>query len=146
MLSTNYLVAKLKQETKYLENKIRKMYSLWYTNIPKVFFMPHNVGLCCTNAFRGNCCVLGHSCTNAIQGHCCSKVSSNNGLMLFLHCHPRAHCSATMGNLAFYITNTVVTQLNTAYTIHPSTPSHLNVILPSVCQSLNWMFSNVFIP
>jgi hypothetical protein len=43
-------------------NKIRKVYSLEYTNIPKVFFTPHHVCRWCTYVIRRHCCVLGHSC------------------------------------------------------------------------------------
>jgi hypothetical protein len=34
------------------------MNSLEYTDIPKVFFTPHNVGHCCTNVIRGYCRIL----------------------------------------------------------------------------------------
>jgi hypothetical protein len=79
-----------------VNNKIGKVYSLEYTDIPKVFFTPHHVGPCCTNVIRGHCCVqiilslmlsqaivtqclptitLGCSCPDVIWGrcHCCQK-------------------------------------------------------------------------
>jgi hypothetical protein len=31
------------------KNKVVKVYSLEYTDIPKAFFMPHNLGHCCAN-------------------------------------------------------------------------------------------------
>jgi hypothetical protein len=34
--------------------RIGKMYSLEYTDIPKVFFTPLPVGHCCTNVIPGN--------------------------------------------------------------------------------------------
>jgi hypothetical protein len=40
-------------------NTIGKGYSLEYTDIPKVIFMPHYQGHC----YRGHCCTLDHSCT-----------------------------------------------------------------------------------
>lgn len=49
-------------------NKILKMYSLEYSDIPKVFFMPHHVG-CCIDVIWGQCCILGHSYTNMA---CCN--------------------------------------------------------------------------
>jgi hypothetical protein len=50
-------------------NKIGKVFSLEFTDIAKVFFMPHHVG---------------HCCTNVIKGQCCSTTYSNNGLGSFL--------------------------------------------------------------
>jgi hypothetical protein len=34
------------------QNKIEKMYSLEYNDIPKVFLTPHHVGNCCTNVIQ----------------------------------------------------------------------------------------------
>jgi hypothetical protein len=61
-----------------LSEKIRKVYSLENTNIPKVFFTPHYVGHCCT-VIRGHYCTLSHSCS-VVLGHCCATMCSNNGL------------------------------------------------------------------
>jgi hypothetical protein len=44
-------------------NKIGKVYSLEYTDIPKVFFMPHRVGHCCTDMIWLQCCTLGQCAT-----------------------------------------------------------------------------------
>jgi hypothetical protein len=55
-----------------LLNKIGKVYSLEYTDIPKVFFTPHHVGHCSTKTIRCNCCTLGYSCTYVIRSQCCS--------------------------------------------------------------------------
>jgi hypothetical protein len=47
------------------------VYSLEYTNIPKVFFVPCYIGHCCTNVIRWYGCTFGHSCTNAINALLC---------------------------------------------------------------------------
>jgi hypothetical protein len=52
-------------------NKIGKVYSLEYTNIPKVFFTPHHVGRCCNNAIRGHCCSTMRY-NNELGSHCCT--------------------------------------------------------------------------
>jgi hypothetical protein len=68
-------------------NKIGKVYFLEYIDIPKVFFMPHHVGHCCT-VIQEHCwvtmcqqCPLHHCCTNAIRRNCCSTACSNNGTL-----------------------------------------------------------------
>jgi hypothetical protein len=84
------------------------VYSLEYTEIPKVLFTPHHVDRCCTISIPLHCCVLGHSCINAVPGRCCvfgssctnvipgdclAKISANNDLRSFLHCSdPSSHC------------------------------------------------------
>jgi hypothetical protein len=71
-------------------NKIKSVYAVWYTGIPKVF-TPHNVGPCCTNVVRGHYCVLGHSCTTAtpdlccVLGYSCTNAIKGHALQ---HCTP----------------------------------------------------------
>jgi hypothetical protein len=48
------------------------VYSVEYTDIPRVFFMTHRVSYCVfTYVIQGHCCAFGHSCTNMISDHCC---------------------------------------------------------------------------
>lgn len=64
------------------ENKVGRMYSLEYTDVPKVFLMPHLVGYCSTNVIvehqRAVTVSMGY-CINMIRGHCCacSDLGSN---------------------------------------------------------------------
>jgi hypothetical protein len=54
-------------------NQVWKLYSLEYTDIPKVFFTPHHVGYC------GNNVIPGHRCTcvpTVTLGHCCATMCS----------------------------------------------------------------------
>jgi hypothetical protein len=82
------------------------VYSLEYTEIPKVFFTPHYVGRhtdvigghCSvaghfyTNVIPGHCCVLGRACGNVIPNHCWAIMSSNNDPRLyFLQCYIMSH-------------------------------------------------------
>lgn len=55
-------------------NKIGKIYSLEHTYIPKIFFMPQDVG----HHFFGGLCIY------VIPDHCCKTMPSNNDLRLFL--------------------------------------------------------------
>jgi hypothetical protein len=55
------------------------LYSSEYTDIPQVFFTPHQIGHCCTNANRGHCCALGHSWICVRRGRCCATACFNNG-------------------------------------------------------------------
>jgi hypothetical protein len=41
-------------------NKIENMYSLEYTDIPKVFFMPPLTGRRSTDVIQGHCCNFDH--------------------------------------------------------------------------------------
>jgi hypothetical protein len=74
--------------TRLMSNKIRNVYSLEYTKIPKVFFMPHdglwrqkgNQGKC-NSGVKGNNCIQGHCynnmircCKNVNRRHCCNTV------------------------------------------------------------------------
>lgn len=65
-------------------NKIIKLYSLEYTDMPKVIFMPHYIGHCCTTEIQSYCCILGHSCTNVITGYCCTTMRT-----LGSHCYTK---------------------------------------------------------
>jgi hypothetical protein len=40
-----------------------------YTDISKVFFMPHHVGCCGTDVIRDQCFILDHACTDVIPDH-----------------------------------------------------------------------------
>jgi hypothetical protein len=62
-------------------NKIERVNSSEYTNIPKAFFMPQCIGRCCTNVFQGP---LLHIVTQ--QYPFCSLLhSSNKGPLPLLH-------------------------------------------------------------
>jgi hypothetical protein len=76
-------------------NKIKKVYSLEYTNIPKAFFTPRHLGRCCTSVIpthycvlshsyayfiQARCCVSYHSCTNVNPKYCCTTMGFNNGV------------------------------------------------------------------
>jgi hypothetical protein len=53
------------------------MYSLEYTEIPKVFFMPHHRQWCQhvnQRNHKGNSGIWEHCCNNVIQGQCCNSV------------------------------------------------------------------------
>jgi hypothetical protein len=52
---------------------IRKAYSLEYTGIPEVFFMPHHVAHCFFNVIWCHCCSLGHCSTNVIEAEVIAK-------------------------------------------------------------------------
>jgi hypothetical protein len=67
--------------------KIGNVYSMQYTDISKVFFTPHHVLHCSTNAKRGYTSAVSHSSSNIIRGCNYAPVRSNEGLS--------AHCWAT---------------------------------------------------
>jgi hypothetical protein len=48
-------------QTDRILDKIGKVYSLEYTDIPQELFMLHHACHCCTNMIWGHCCASGHS-------------------------------------------------------------------------------------
>jgi hypothetical protein len=70
----NQLLIRYSAFITYWRNKIGKVFSMECIDIPKVFFMPHHVGHCCTDVIQGHCCSLGQSCTNVFWGHCCMNL------------------------------------------------------------------------
>jgi hypothetical protein len=88
-----------KEETSADLKKIGKVYFLECTDIPKVFFTQHRVGLCGTNVIWGHCCTLGHSCTDVIQGHCYATVYSNSD--------PSSHYCTAVGTKGFHCCTTM---------------------------------------
>jgi hypothetical protein len=73
------------------DSKIGKLWYLEYTDVPEVFFKPHNIGLCCTNAIWGHCWVtmtLGPCYTDVVWCHCYAIVCSNTDL--------HSHCCTTL--------------------------------------------------
>jgi hypothetical protein len=71
--------------------KIGKVYSLEYTDIPKLFFMSLHVGHCCTSVIQCYCYSLSHSCTSVVWGHCCCLGYSFN--VTRSHCCSLSHFS-----------------------------------------------------
>jgi hypothetical protein len=77
-------------------NKIGKVFSLEYTNIPKVFFTPHH-GLLRHQGNQGNDKyhsglkgkngIQGNYCNDVFQGHCCNNVIQDNYRNYVNQCH-----------------------------------------------------------
>jgi hypothetical protein len=55
-------------------NTVGKVFLLEYTDIPKLFSMPHHTSHCSTNETQGHCCAVGHFCTNVIWGQQCDPT------------------------------------------------------------------------
>jgi hypothetical protein len=98
------------------KNKLWQVYSLEYTDIPKVLFMPHHVSYCCTNVIQGQCCnvpslTFCHCHTNVIRSHCPTRA--NNSLRS--NC-----CTITLGH---FLTNSVWTNCcTTMFQLWPNLP------------------------
>jgi hypothetical protein len=64
-----------KNKRKWESNKTGNVYSLEYTDKPKVFFTLQHVGHCCTDVLQVYCCVP----TMAL-GHCCATFATRGVL------------------------------------------------------------------
>jgi hypothetical protein len=57
-----------------LWNKIEKVCSLQYTDIPKAFLTPHHVGHCCTNVTGGPCCATTMTSVSTVSKQCLPTI------------------------------------------------------------------------